>query len=1045
MRLLSLAFRGLWWRRTTSVALLVVAAFTTIAAAAGPLYASAANDAVLQRALRVAPVGSAGTGIQVIAAQTGTPSTEALREAVEGSFTGVSRAAYPAAVLQLSVTQRGVVERTRKAAQIDLASRDGFCREVRVVTGDCLDAGDRTGFVVDVETARTRGLRVGDTITATDPRGGTAADVRFRLSGIVERRVPAGSYWFGDPGGSSTGAGTTIRVWVPEAYFATVKAEASDGVLATADLALVPGAVHLGDLGSFRAGVNRAATSIQTDGPDRPTVTTGVDGIVAGGVSGGARLAVPIAVVVIELLALGWYLLHTLVGGAAEARGAEVALGKLRGLTPGATLVFTLLEPVILLVAAIPLGVLGASVAVRGLAPSVIGTDAQIQLGWSTWAAAAVAAAGGLVAAAAASVAVIRRPVLEQWRRTTRRPTRRAAALEVVVVVLAVAGVVQLRLSGALEGGSSSGIALLAPALLIVAGALVASRLVAPVARLGFGATRGSGAVAAFVSVRQLARRPSGRRTFGVLAVAVAMVTFGISSAAVFAENRHDRALVDTGSPTVLHVVRDARTESRVRAVDGGSHRLTAVAEAPTDVSSTTGVFDATSSASASPSILVVDPAVFGSIAYWRSDFGSAALQRLLRPLTAPPPVTPRVVGTSLALDISASTVPKGLTLAADLTDARGDPLTTGFGALTAGTRTYSSRVPSCAGGCRLRRIYITRPSDQLAPLVTAFTVRDIRVSGGAAPLLTPAPADVDWSPLNPTPESQTDSAEAVQEGANGLRVTIAVSGQPGEDVPGFGIAAGAVQQQPALLAARLVAGDRSAGVTVTSPNGEQFAVDPTGRVEVVPRVGDAGVVLARDWVEAASPSGYTALIPDQIWLADDAPADTIPRLQRAGVVITGVDRAADRAAELAAQGPSFSTALSVAGGGIAVLLAAATTVLSLALLARRRIFELSAMRALGVRTRRLVASVVIEQALLIVAATATGVLLGVASAALALPALPAYVDDPAFPPFVVHQPTGSLLVVALAVVVLLVAAVTVAAVVLARAASPSRLREAEG
>jgi uncharacterized integral membrane protein len=66
------------------------------------------------------------------------------------------------------------------------------------------------------------------------------------------------------------------------------------------------------------------------------------------------------------------------------------------------------------------------------------------------------------------------------------------------------------------------------------------------------------------------------------------------------------------------------------------------------------------------------------------------------------------------------------------------------------------------------------------------------------------------------------------------------------------------------------------------------------------------------------------------------------------------------------------------------------------------------------------------------------------ASVQLALPALPAYVDDPPYPAFLVHQPFGTLALVGAAIVALLLAAVAVTAVVLDRRTSVSALREAE-
>lgn len=800
--------------------------------------------------------------------------------------------------------------------------------------------------------------------------------------------------------------------------------------------------MHTADVDVVRSAVDVATTRVKATGPNRPSASTRVNVVVDGGLTGSSRLALPVAVVVVELLALGWYLLNTLVGSAAEARGAEIALVKLRGTRSRATLVITLLEPLLLLVLAVPIGVLGASLAVRGLAPTVIGTDAQIRLEWLPWAAAVAAALGGLVAAAAGSVAVLRRPVLEQWRRTSRRPGRRAVVLEAVVVALAIAGIVELRVSGALDGGGDGGVAVLAPVLVMVAGAVVASRAVSGVARLAFSATRASGAVASFVSVRQLARRPTGRRTFGVLTVAVALVSFAVSSGAVLAQNRHDRALVDVGASVVVHVVPDSRTEDRVRAVDDGRGQVTAVFEGSTVAAATTGVFDGPAAASASPTVLVVDPATFGSVGYWREDFGSASLVDLVRPLSVPPPAAPTITGNRIALDVVATTVPPLLTLAVDLTDAQGNPVTSTLGALSEGTRTYTGDV-ACTAGCEVRRIYLTRPSVETRPLVTSFTVTDLRGDDDAS---SPSPRfdAVNWSPLNPILALQTHPAETVSVGSGGVRVAIVVSGRPGDRVPGFGAAAGAVTRQPALVATGVVAGGDS-DVTVQSPANGQFLVTPAGRVDIVPRAGDRGIVLARDWARAASPSGYSALAPNEVWLAAGAPTDTVDRLRAAGVVVTGVDLADDRAQELSRQGPAFVSALSIAGGVVSVVLAAAAVVLTLALLARRRIFELSAMRALGIRAPRLIASVAIEQGALVVAAAVSGLLVGAAAVALALPALPAYVDRPAYPAFLVDQPLGLLLAVGASVALVLVAAVTVSAAVLVRSAAPSRLREAEG
>ncbi|HEY8281842.1 MAG TPA: FtsX-like permease family protein [Leifsonia sp.] len=1038
MRLLSLALEGLWWRRATSLMLLLVAACTTAAAAAAPSYAASAQDAVVRAAVARAPIGSDGTGIEVAALQTGKPSTAELRSAVQDAFTGAAHTAYPTVVMQLTTVQRPLVERPGAIQRITLSSRDGLCEALRLLAGTCLSEQDRTGVVLEDAVAGANHLRVGQRFAVTPL--GTGKPLTLHVRGIAVRSRAAADYWFGT---SPDVRQYTLAAWVPAAYFTAARVQPVDGVTASADLVLDRSTVHERTaepiLRSLADTVRRLHATRMTNPAD---VTSSAQEVIRGGERGGDRLLLPIVVVIGELLALGWFLLHTLISGSVEGRGAEVALSKVRGMSGRGTLTLVLLEPTLLLGAAIPLGVLIAAAIEHGLVPEVLGSAVDIRIGWISWAAAAVAAAGGLIAAAAASVRVLRRPVLEQWRRTTRPGSRRSIVAEVVVVVLAAAGIAQLRVSGSLAVGTASGIAILAPMLLIIAGALLGSRAVALLARLGFRPTRGTGAVSAFVGLRQLARRPAGRRTFGVLAVAVAMALYGVSSASVLAQNRNDRALTDVGAPTVVHIDPDRRTDQRIRSVDPTGRSLTAVAEAPIGVGTQYSDFTTTTSSSDSPSVLVVDPRTFGSVAYWRDDFGSARLPALLRPLSAPAPAVPLITGTHVTLSISTPKVPALLGLAADLTDAGGQAHTVRLGVLTPGTKTYAADAPFCADGCRLRRIYLTRPLDQLDLLVVGFTIHAIRESGAAGALVEPSLAQVAWSPLNPYPAASVTPAERVSVEPDGVHVAVSVTGQPNDNVPGFGITAGAPTTAPALVAAGLTGGDRT--VTVRTPDSDAFSVAPSGTVAVVPRLGDGGVVLARDWVVAESPSGYADLLANEIWVGRDAPHDAVGRLRAAGVHVLSVETAARRASTLASTGPGFATPFTVAGGVTAVLLATAAVVLGIALLARRRVFELSAMRALGIRARSLRGSVLVEQGLLVVVATICGFVLAVAGVQLALPALPAYVDDPPYPAFLVQQPFGAMALVGVAIVVLLLAAVAVTAAVLDRRTSVSALREAE-
>ncbi|MFD1720315.1 FtsX-like permease family protein [Amnibacterium endophyticum] len=1038
MGLLRLALAGLWWRRGTSALLLVVALFTTTAAAAAPSYAASARDAVLQAALLRAPVGERGTGITASTTVVGEPSTAALEAAVRDAFSGPARAAYPRPVLELSVVQRAADAQAAGAPYVSVVDRAGVCDALTITAGRCLRESERTGVVIDEATARAQRLRVGSTIgvAGIGLRGPT---VDLKVVGIARKTDASAPYWFG---GDDASGPVALQVWAPRSYFSALRAQPGDQVTATADLALETGRVHAESIDAFSRSVGGAVRALRS-APGTPTVSTGIDSVVSAGLASSTLVLVPIVVTIAELLALGWFLLHTLIGGAAEARGAEVALGKVRGLTGGRTLLLVLLEPTLLLAAAVPLGVLIATAVEHAFVPGVLGADVDVRVGWTSWLAAIGAAAGGLLATAAASLGVFRRPVLEQWRRTSRTPSRRGLVVEIVLVVLAVAGVVQLRLSGALAAGSANGIALLAPMLLLVAGALVASRLLVLLARLGFGPTRATGAVAAFVGLRQLVRRPAGRRTFGVVAVAVALAVYALSSVVVTGENRDQRALTDVGAPTVLHIEPDPRTAARIASVDPDGRSATAVAEVPIDASTSSDLFGTGASTTASPVMLVVDPGPFAAVAHWRSDFGSAPLARLTRPLAAPAPAAPRITGTALRMAVTGRTVPDGLTLQADLVDPRGTSVTAALGTLQPGARSYTAAVPACADGCALRRIYVTRSSLSAGLLTVRFTVTGAEgVTDGAPAPARPAITAVRWAPLNPLPPGQVTPAERLDTTSRGLDVAVNVSGSPSPTAPGFGGVAGAPDVVPGLVAQAIRGGASS--LTVLTPDRAALPLRPVGQVSVLPRVGDAGVVVARDWLLAASPGGAALSQPDQVWIGPDAPSDTVQRLRAAGVQVLSIDRAAQRAQVLAAEGPAFASALILASGATAVLLAVFAVVLGLVLLARRRVFELSAMRALGIRRRSLLGTLLVEQAALVITATATGLVLALVSVQLALPAVPAYADQPPFPAFVVDQPVGLLLAVAGGVALLLIAAVAITGAALVRSASVVRLREAE-
>ena len=146
--------------------------------------------------------------------------------------------------------------------------------------------------------------------------------------------------------------------------------------------------------------------------------------------------------------------------------------------------------------------------------------------------------------------------------------------------------------------------------------------------------------------------------------------------------------------------------------------------------------------------------------------------------------------------------------------------------------------------------------------------------------------------------------------------------------------------------------------------------------------------------------------------------------------------------AQLGRQGPALGLLLLLVCAIAAAVLAVGGTAVSLLADARRRSFELAALRVVGVPQRTLRRSAVAEQALLLGAAIVLGLPSGYLAALFVLPVVPEF-SDPT--PVVLRYSPPVVLALGCAVAfgVLLWLTALVAGRALARAAVPARLREA--
>ena len=911
--------------------------------------------------------------------------------------------------------------------------RDGFCAHVVVVRGRCPTA---TGEAM--ASARTLaggyGWRLGSKIRVAGldvdvvggPFGGGQAPLQLRVVGVYRPVDAAAGYWFAHPyfdaqQHSGDQPDSIDSVFVDRSTFLALSAFSQ--VPLTVDYPIDPTRVRLADEPLLRQQVQSVQARFGSG--DTPGLRTGVLKVLDDADHERTLLQISTALVAAQLALLAWLVLYQVVTDAAEARGNEVALAKLRGFRARSTVAFGLGQPVAVLVLALPIGLLVAWGAVVLMSSWVLVPGTPVTLTWGAVLGALAGFTGALVGAALAARRVLTRPVLEQWRRVP--DVQHGAAslvLDLVLVVGAVAGLLALRANGA-AGTAPRPVSLVAPGLFVLAVALLGVRLLPYFGRAALRPTRASPRVGSFLAVRQVLRRPAGLRLAALLAVAVGLATFAIDGEAVAAANRATRAGLEVGAPQVLTAQYDAAHNpvTITHKVDPQGRWAMAGATWVGNGGAVTG------------SVLGVDTSRLAAVAHWSSTAAVSvdAAAAELGP-TVPTPIT--FTGTAIRVRVTEVSrgpgPPPNVTI--EVRPGIKHEVLQRMGGLRPGTATYTAGVP-CTGGCTLTRLVWDRPIDfgdemKGSVLVTAFEVR----SGDA------------WRPLDARLATSGEWRGAGTGGATQDTLTPSAQGLRDDFTSTFGAspAMGHVDSPtplPLLATPTAIRTDAGAVAVLMDASGRSAPYQQTGTVALLPVALDDGVLVDVRYIGAQLPD-FADEADWQVWLGPQAPADAVQQLKAAGLLVQNVRTEGQRADELARQGPALALLLLVACAVVGAALAAGATALAVAVTGRRRAFELAALSAVGVRRRSLLRSCTGEQLILLGTGCLLGLPAGVIAARLALPAIPEYSDTTPVP--MDYTPHAAVLVVfAVAVALLLLLTAWVAGHALMRSAVPTRLREA--
>ncbi|MFB9442842.1 hypothetical protein Dvina_15330 [Dactylosporangium vinaceum] len=715
--------------------------------------------------------------------------------------------------------------------------RESLCEHVVVVAGRCLmgtgdavlsvGAGDR----LKVKPGDAVGL-TGSVFDAISNRYLAAGPpTPITVVGIVRARDGTEPYW---------GSGGALTDADGPAYYVdrrTLATFSRGSELQTYDAYPQPGAISVEHLDALRAWVedsgrrNNSGARLTTD---LGALLDRIDERRAD-----VRATVPFAVA--PVLVLAWAVIILAVAAATRARRFEHGIIALRGvsrpnrwwLATGETLLPMLLG------------------AVAGF--TAVG-------GWTTPGAplyAAVAVVGAVLAGLVVGVRTVSGPVAALLRRVDVRSGRWGARIAVFAAVAAAAATFQLR-------GGSGGVAGVAPALVLLAIALLTA-VVAPLlaARLGASALR-RGRLTGALAGLSLARRPSAARLLAVLVVALSSLAFAAAAVTQADQRRADQAQQAMGASTVLSVgatTRHALLEA-VHAADPDGRYAMAVVPIPGGL------------AVDSPRLAVA---------------GNDGWAAPLRPVA--PADSATVTGTTLDLDITVTLLDRtDDAFAAVVAPLNGRPnATVEFGAVKAGRHTYSAAMP-CAGGCRLIQLAF-----RLAPY-----------AGPALELtLHNAPTTTWQSPPGATVTVQGQD--------------VAMKLPPGPDAgtgvlrPGSG---------PAVLPVVSTGPLPPTGLLTVFDRQRQLPAKVVATVPRLPRLGTDGLLV--DLESADRLSIDSAATGAEVWLAADTPQPVLDAIAAHGVTIDARRTVADARAALAGEGSALGLRFYLVAGVLAVVLAAA-------------------------------------------------------------------------------------------------------------------------
>jgi putative ABC transport system permease protein len=1055
--LVVLLLRALRWRTAASLAVLVVAAVAVGGAALGPLYVRSAEESFLLDRVAGAADVPFSTDLELRATTVTQPPSYTpdgklrpidigrLNDEITQRLSSLTALDpwYGPAGGWITVPPAAVHTLDgRTLGEARTSWHPGACAGMQLVTGRCPAADDEV--LVSDRLLDQNGLRIGSTLLVDltpPPQGPASAPTRADARAVTV----VGTYRLGsaDPqvwGPTRPAEYTEKRDKLADKLFLDEILlqrnwirKASGEASTTVFRLLRPGLARTQDLDAAGNVADRESSALAAhelvaiqSNPQQMvfTVHAGMPSFLADLAGERRQLQVTGFAVTAQLVVLSWFVLFVVVSATSEERAAEVALAKLRGLSPWQTLRFGFAESGLLLVVAAPVGLLAGWALVRLLITTLPLPRTAALLDGPTWVATGLGLIGALVAALLALRRMLTTPVLDELRRTggTRAALARTVAVDAAALTLAAEGVYLLRT------GNDNPAALVSPGLLAVAAGLLTVRLLPWGARVAVRWTAASLHVATFLAVRNVARRPGGARLVVLVTIAAALGVFSVSTWTVSRDTRADQARQEVGAATVLHVTANSPTELARLVERADPSGRWAMAAAQLDRTSTGPVLGVQTERLAA--VTVWDPA-------W-ADTAFPALTTALHPARpAPILVRGRVVLTGRGL-LGPGGAP---VLLLQLQQQDGIMRTFDLGPLRSGTARYTTSLDGCGQGCRLRSLVLKGPGLGTRVSNGGLLLTGVEDSGGTVDASLRTASAWRVQPRQGSIGEASEDARSAEAGPDGLKITysgllahddvvVEVADRP---VPVPAVSGPARQTDPDEHSPNAFHDSGLSGASIVLRRVATGALPRVGRTGVMADLVDLAEIDQGAWLE----------VDYQVWLAGGAPQQVRDGVTRLGARTVAVETLAARRAELDRDAGSLAVLLTLAAALVGVVLVLSTVLATAYVGGRRRAYELAALGSLGASRRLLVRAGSREQVFLVLIGTVVGTVVGFAGTLAVLAALPGVTLAATTP--VQHEPRLLPVVAVILVALLLVAAVAhLGARRIVAAASADLLRESQ-